>query len=649
MRRLSSRSKIIFLVLLVILSCVGCKSEDEDIYTKREWSSDLMAMTNIEDLDAWGIKIEGELDEALLLDDVAGSLAPLLDQKELVNIPKDIERSKDPSALALVMAHGIIDQKDEIEPQKTVDRDEAKIYLSRLRAIIDHKEFEDEAFVEYQRPITIDESPSLDLDMYEAGEFIYSEADDKFYEITKENGIKDKREISFEDVFEKVDIQGTIEDLDLSSAEIEIDGEIIEDDSIYAQDGIERMANFSPSGEFEKGGFKISYAISLNKIHLHVSKKTDRGINVYFDGDIYGIKPSYKWDYEDGTIKEAYLKVDFKTSEEVGMSIGRYKFLYGDFSLLEEPKDLFNKLKDFMKPKEDIIDTSFTLMKIKLPIANFPLASFDIELKLNIYVSGKVEIAIATDHTVGAEINNGAVRLILDHQEDIDFNIDATASSTLSLSFALSLLKDLVDVRFNGGIKANVGTTLHMYDSEGHLISTSAKADYDVLEASADKDGVYVCADLSLSWILNIELNSEKTLASMFGLSKKFTILDEDDQVLGNKSHIEKGQFVDHCTYKDRASKTSMPTVSIKSERISLGSYAMVIRGPSKIDIVALPSGYSRSDLRYESEDEAIVSLDADGSITPLSNGVTKVRVYTADEKHEAYINILVSIDEKEA
>ena len=123
----------------------------------------------------------------------------------------------------------------------------------------------------------------------------------------------------------------------------------------------------------------------------------------------------------------------------------------------------------------------------------------------------------------------------------------------------------------------------------------------------------------------------------------------EDDQVLGNKSHIEKGQFVDHCTYKDRASKTSMPTVSIKSERISLGSYAMVIRGPSKIDILALPSGYSRSDLRYESEDEAIVSLDADGSITPLSNGVTKVRVYTADGEHEAYVNILVSIDEKEA
>ena len=72
MRRLSSRSKIIFLVLLIILSCVGCKREDEDIYTKREWSSDLMAMTNIEDLDAWGIRIEGELDEALLVDDVAG-------------------------------------------------------------------------------------------------------------------------------------------------------------------------------------------------------------------------------------------------------------------------------------------------------------------------------------------------------------------------------------------------------------------------------------------------------------------------------------------------------------------------------------------------------------------------------------------------
>lgn len=643
--------------MAVVMDLVGC--DKKEVYTRMMWLEDVATSSGIYqddilgDLFDWGVIDELEdPDKELDVDYVAYTAANLIGEESEMVLIDDIAKSEYPDELIVAVAHDVIELDDQrAHPQKRVTEDEADIYIDRILRIINNRAFKDQNTVEFSEEITYFEDLQESEGYYpitedlKIGTYVFDQKDEKIYEVLAkdEEGYKLK-EISFDEAIEKIKIQGTINDLDLTKAQIEIDGEMIEKTSIYAQDGVDRLAGFKPSGVFEKGDLRISYSIALNKLHLHVSKKTERGINVYFDGDIYDITPSYKWDYEPRNIKEAYLKVDFKTGEEFGMSIGRYHTLYGDVSALDT-NDFFNSLKDFMKPKEDLLETSFTIMKIKVPISGMPIATFDIEVKLNFYLSGKVEVALATDNALGLEIRNNHLRLIFDHDEDLDFNVNASASSTLSVIFSLHLIKDLVDLRFNGGIKALVGATVHMYDSEGYLKSTKADGQYDALKELGDKNDVFVCADISLSWILNVELNSDKTLAHTLGFGKKLTILDEDDQIFLNKSHIEKGHFVEKCTYRDRLIN-EIDKIEVSEDRIRLEAYSLVVRDEKKIAIKSIPNGYSSKDIRYESEDQSICLVDEEGVITPIKSGTTRVRIYTKDQKHEAFMNILVSIDE---
>ena len=127
-----------------------------------------------------------------------------------------------------------------------------------------------------------------------------------------------------------------------------------------------------------------------------------------------------------------------------------------------------------------------------------------------------------------------------------------------------------------------------------------------------------------------------------YGFSKTFNILDEDNQIFGNLSHIEDGHFVKKCTRNDRPVLVGMNEV--KSTRIVLDSYAEVLRRNEtfKIEILALPEGYQNTDLVYESADASVATVSS-GIIRPVSPGSTRIIVHTSDNKYSAYINILVS------
>ena len=123
-----------------------------------------------------------------------------------------------------------------------------------------------------------------------------------------------------------------------------------------------------------------------------------------------------------------------------------------------------------MKPKEDVIDSSLTLFKIHLPIPNLPLVEYTIDVKLNMYLSGKIEIALSTDHEVGLEIKDNHFRTIFNNDYSCDGIINATASSTLNLGFNLvALNQELCDLTSKVGIKAKAQATLHLYDKDGKI------------------------------------------------------------------------------------------------------------------------------------------------------------------------------------
>ncbi|MBO7697583.1 MAG: hypothetical protein J6S38_00955, partial [Erysipelotrichaceae bacterium] len=153
---------------------------------------------------------------------------------------------------------------------------------------------------------------------------------------------------------------------------------------------------------------------------------------------------------------------------------------------------------------------------------------------------------------------------------------------------------------------------------------------------------VKVCGDLSLYYLLDLIINTSKTHMAKFGFSKTYNIMDEDNQIFNNLSHIEDGHFVKSCTRNKRPTLVNMEEV--KSTRIVLNSYAEVLKQDETfmIEVLGMPEGYTKEDLVYKSLDSSIATVEK-GLIRPVSPGSTRIDIHTKDNKYSAYVNVLVS------
>lgn len=661
MNRLKARSRktllisakkyaLVFSLVFLVLTMGACQKYD-DHYLRSEYIEDLKTKAGFETLDdliAWGVVLKSEdLDKILDRDFVAMTLTRLIGEKDCDKTIKDLKDSLDPDAIKTMAALDILGlENGKSYPKKEVTKEEGNAYIDKAVALINDQDFEIKSDYKLKPEVEIVDEYLLDEGFYQFEED-YDICDILMIDEVPYK-VSDKKEAGYslikadyEEVFEelKFSYSGA---LDLSQAQIIEDTTFKEVESIYQDDDLKRMA--STNRVIEKNGYRISYSLSLNKIHLRVSKKNDQGINVYFDSDIKNIRPSYKWDYSQGVIKDAYLKVDFETSEEVGFSKANYKRLYLDFKDLDY-SDLINSVPKAIKPQSAKVETSFELFKIKVPIPQIPFVNFVASVKLNIYVGGHVEIAFNTDHSLGVAIRNNALRIISDHDFSADGLVYALAKTTLGLDFNLEALGfALLDVDTKGGISAKAQATLHLFDTKGKMNTQKLDEDYDFInDVYGDNENVKICGDLSLNWILDVTLNSSETLAHRLGLSKTFHILDEDNQIFGNLSHFENGHFVEKCTAYDLVRLDDDESEKIDVNAIVLEKYSLILKEDAiPLPLKALPEGYEKEDLRYKIEDETIVLLE-DGLLKPLNKGATKIRISTSDEKYEVYLNVLVS------
>ena len=638
------------LVVFCVAALVACHKEEE--LFKRSAYLDLLqdkaGFKTRDDLIVWGV-ISGEedLDLALDRDFVAVTLSALLPSKTCKSEFDDLSLSAHPDALKTLVAHKIIlPDNNKVYPKDHVDQNEAKAYLDKAVLIIDNQEFESSGEYEFKEDFKEIETYEQEEDLYyfdlDLGVNEIVLIDNMPYKIiAKEAEAYRLEKASFEEVFSelKFSYSGS---LDLSEAIVVDDMASQEVTSIYDDNSYERLS--SNTKVIEKDGYRISYSLSLNKIHLRVSKKTQQGLNAYFDADIKNIRPSYKWDYGSGVIKEAYLKIDFETNEEIGLSKANYKRYFMDFSSLDYG-ELVKSIPLAIKPQSELVETSFTLFKIKLPLANIPFVNLMAEVKLNIYVGGHIELVLDTDHSLGLAIKNNALRVIGDHDFASDGQIYAKAKTSLGLDFDLQALGfALLDIKTEAGIEAKAQATLHLFDSEGKVNSFQNTQDYDLLEdLYEDNPDTRICGDLSLNWLLDVILNSDDTLAYRLGLTHTFHILDEDDQIFHNRSHFENGQFVEKCTVHDRTNIKVPSSEELDPETIILSTYSLVLKeDETAIPLKAWPKDYSKNELLFKVEDDSIVKIAGD-KLLALKPGATKVRIYTMDEKYEVYLNVLVS------
>ncbi len=536
--------------------------------------------------------------------------------------------------------------KRRLKDDSLISEDEASLVIDEAVKLINNKEFKSEYSIKEKEEVNYlngyaynNNYLNTDGD-YKIGDYLFLEDDGLYKKVV---GIKDGEyhldDVSFEEIIEELHLQDSFE-LDMDEA-IDIPGGEIED-SAYINNDRDLLAS-RKTKSFKSKGYNISYNFSKSSINARISKNTN-GVNMFFDIAVSGIKPSYKWDYKDGKLNDAYFKVSYKTVEEIGVSIGRYKNVYLDLKN-KDANSFLSAVKSITSKYDDEVEASIKICEIKTPISGIPTLYFNIDVLAKIYTSGKVEIVLANNKVSGFEIKDGNFRLINDNDRDIDFKIGSTSKAVLGLNFNIQAIgKYLMDVELDAGVKASVSTTLHLYDSEGNHNVVSSDLDYSAVdELSKENNDVKTCGDISLNWLLEFRINTSKTLLYKLGFWYKKEILNEKNQILGNKTHIENFVLVDKCTRKDKLKKSKETTV-ISSDKILLNKYSVVvINGNSyTIEIKALPSGYSTNDLVYESKDSSVASVSG-GVVKANKLGACEIVVSTSDGKYSTSINILVS------
>lgn len=475
----------------------------------------------------------------------------------------------------------------------------------------------------------------------EIGDYVFLRRDDVYKKVTSISSnsyLLD--DVTAEEVFSDIEIEDSYF-VNFETAEIITEGE---EKELYVNLDRSLLAS-EEKKTFFKDGFKVSYNFKASGIDIRVSKNVDYK-NMFFDISINSIKPSFKWDYKEGKLNEAYFKVDYNTNEELGVSTGKYNNYYLDLKD-KNSSDFLSYIKKNLKKNDDEIETTLKICEIKTPVPNMPTIFFNIDVLAKIYSSGKAEIVLANKHAKGMEIKNGVLRVISETDRDIDFKIGGSSRAVLGLNFNLEATKTrLMDVEIDAGIRAALSTTLHLYDKDGQMNSVESDLSYSTVdELAKENNDVRVCGDISLNWVLDLNFNTSKTLLSKMGFSKSKSVLDGDNQVFGNKTHIENMQLVKSCTRKNRFKNSDKNSIAIKSDKIILDKYSKVIKLNETylIPIKSLPEGVKKEDLIFTSQNEQVAKVDQSGLISGLKTGSCVVSVASKDGRYSANIDVLVS------
>ena len=631
MRQISSKKILACLVsLLILVTCTSCKAAKS--YYVYEYVNYLSNKSGIKDslnfddsfeaLKAFNILqdddktyLNDELDYAFL----SRSICRLIDEK---GNPIDVLKTKNWIS-------------SEIEENDKVSEDIATNIVDKAVFYIDNRVFD------YNYDFDFAQEPKQDDEQLYVGDLVFDESDETYKIVTSvENGNYEYRQAEFSEIYDFYEIQDTYE-VDFSNAEVIPYGKEI-DDTSYVNNRFNLLS--SNNQVFNIDGFRVSYTLSTSGIDFHVSKKIDK-TTVYADANINAVKPSFKWTYKDGDLKNCYFSLKMNTTTALGATMGKY----GNYYLKLKDKDsssFVSSIKSMIVPRSDEIEAVIPICEIKTPIPNLPLVTLNMTVGIKLYISGKVELTIYNDHNIGFEIIDGKARFFYDHNDDLDTLVSSSAKAALALNVGLDATKiRLCDVELDGGIKAQTKATLHLYDSDFAETKQESDIAYSTLEeVSKENPYVKVCGDVSLYWLLDLICNTPKSMLNKMGFSKTYHILDEDNQIFGNLHHIEDGQFVKTCTRKSKKTTSNNAIQFVSSRKIVLNTYAEVLtQGQSfDIDIQSLPNGYSINDIRYSSSNESVASIN-DGKIKANELGNTKIRVYTSDDKYESYINILVS------
>ena len=263
---------------MISVTCTACEN-GKDRYLVGQYFDDLATKS--------GLSIDSTSEEALINWDV-------IDKR--YDLSKRLEYDLLASSLVKMMEVDVDDNlsylkdlawiKEHVKSDEYVNRDIANSLIDKTLAIINNRQIEDYYDIEFRQDYRqIDESIEnfIPDETYQSGDYIYSNYDKMIYRLEiKEGGTYEYVPCAIEEVFYKLDLSSSSV-IDFSEAVVEPYGEEVDND-LY----VDRFKFLAKNNNvFYVNGFRISYTLSTSKIRFYVSRKTDKGLNIYGEFSLY--------------------------------------------------------------------------------------------------------------------------------------------------------------------------------------------------------------------------------------------------------------------------------------------------------------------------------------------------------------------------
>lgn len=304
---------------------------------------------------------------------------------------------------------------------------------------------------------------------------------------------------------------------------------------------------------FSLKGFDFGLKVTETGFNLKVGTGITEGVYFRQDFIVSDLNVSTKFDGNLAArdVKEAYIRADYDMKSVTTLTGSYATSLAVDQSKLPEdagPVDFMTAAKAGALALMPGGGNKITVFSVNVPIPNLPAITISLDVNLRITVDGKIQITIETSNVKGVEIVNNKVRII---NETVygqqTYDIMADVRFTVGLCFSIKALGYiLVDVEFEAGIGIKV-TAYIKTDTAVYTLEMPLDLAMEIPYPTGGMDGAEFCGNAKIYGVMYASVGKNSPLLKLVGLSKSWTIFDENNAVIYN-FHIEETGVVPECT-----------------------------------------------------------------------------------------------------
>lgn len=598
-----------------------------------------------------------------------------MDKKTSDRTIRDLAASRFPEHISSAVSFGLMDsdQHDRFRPREVMDRSDARHLLDQVITYINTRTFEhhdaqiimdEDIHLLEEEPLAYD--PELSSVLFPAGTqvksgdvistgdqehpFVIAESTQE-----QENGTSVMvKDADPEDVIDRIDAIGSF-DADFSRAEITdlLDGTQSVPETSCTDPYFHLMASRQYSRTHVINGFTVSYTVNTSGIRAEVTRTAPGGLTVFADASLTGVHPVYQWNSSRGNVEYGYFRVDCTTNES--FSAGRDAFASGQANLKDiDAARFLESLKEAFERGRDTAALDVPLCSFRIPVPEVPLLNITGTVSLKLDAEGRAKLSLSQQHSLGMEIRNGKMRAIHHSDSQSKAALYGSADFMTAVSFSLNAASlSLTDAVIEAGINAEITSTVHSYDRQGNhtALQTSLPADM-VADHAGGTEGILVCSDADAVWILDLILNSSRTLAGRYGFSRQMSLLKPEQANVfpGRRIHMENFHIVERCTRTERERPPAYSQLP-ESDQIMIAEYVLIGKaGESRsIDITSLPADCPRSALSFVSQDSSIAQVNQNGQVLLKQSGSTIITVSSADGRYRVRCTVHVRYEDGNA